>query len=266
MVIPRARAGAIALVACLALSAGCDSAHPGAGSDATAQGGSAALSGTITVFAAASLSETFTALGHAFEVAHPGTTVRFSFAASSTLAQQIVAGAPADLFASASAENMRQVTAAGDVDPAVTFATNVAEIAVAPASTTKVTSLADLGKAGVRVALCLPQVPCGALALRVLAKAQVAARPVTQGLDVKSTLAYVVSGEVDAAIVYVTDVLAAGNTVRGVEIPAAENARTDYLLATVRASRHPGLAAAFASYLRSPTGWATLSRAGFQQP
>ena len=218
------------------------------------------------MFAAASLTQTFTTLGHQFEAAHPGTTVKFSFGASSALAQQIIAGAPADVFASASPKNMTQVTTAGDATDPKTFAKNVAEIAVAPDHASEVTSIADLGKAGVTVALCQPQVPCGALAQQVLANAHVTVKPVTQGLDVKSTLAYVTSGEVDAAIVYVTDVKAAGSTVKGVEVPPADNASTAYLIAPVTASGNRALAAAFEDYVLSPAGQGALSQAGFQPP
>jgi molybdate transport system substrate-binding protein len=215
-------------------------------------------SGSITVFAAASLTKTFTTLGADFEAAHPGTKVTFSFGASSALAQQILAGAPADVFASASTKNMSQVTKATDPQ---TFANNVAEIAATPTST--VASLADLARPGVKVALCAPQVPCGALAGTVLANAHVTVRPVTLGLDVKGTLAYVTSGSVDAAIVYVTDVLAAGNKVRAVPIPAAVNASTAYQIAAVK--KGP-LATAFEQYVLSAAGQAALAVAGFQKP
>lgn len=218
------------------------------------------------MFAAASLTTTFTQLGKDFETAHPGTTVKFSFGPSSGLAQQIVAGAPADVFASASAKNMLQVTDAGDAGTAVTFANNVAEIAVAPGSAGKVAGLADLAKSGVKVALCQPEVPCGALATKVLAAGKVTVKPVTQGLDVKSTLAYVTNGQADAAIVYVTDVLAAGSKVTGVEIPAAVNASTAYEIAPVKASSNAGLAAAFEAFVLSPVGLSVLTEAGFRKP
>jgi len=221
------------VLATAVLAAGCGSSSSKAG----APSATPALSGSITVFAAASLTKTFTALGKAFEAAHPGTTVRFSFGPSSGLAQQILAGAPADVFASASAKNMKQVT-----DASRTFANNVAEIAVAPSSAGTVTTLADLAKPGLKVALCDPTVPCGALAQKVLAKAHVTVRPKTLGLDVKSTLAYVTAGQVDAAIVYVTDVLAAGDKVKGVPIAAAANASTAYEIVLVKAG---SLAAAF---------------------
>lgn len=225
-----------------------------------------APTGTITVFAAASLTGTFTELGKQFQAANPGTTVRFSFGASSTLAQQILAGAPADVFASASAATMAQVTAGGDATGPVTFATNTAEIAVAPASTGKVTSVADLARSGVKVALCQPQVPCGAIAATVFKTAGVTVKPVTLGLDVKATLAYVSSGEADAAVVYVTDVRAAGSKVRGVTIPAAQNASTAYPIVTVKASKNAALAARFQAYVLSADGQRVLSAAGFSGP
>jgi len=259
----------VTLVAVGALSAACGSSSEKTSSGATPTSTSkspTALSGTITVFAAASLSETFTALGHQFQAEHPGTRVTFSFGASSALAQQIIAGAPADVFASASTKNMTQVTAAGDAQDPRTFARNTAEIAVAPADASTVSNVTDLGKPGVKVALCQPQVPCGVLAQQVLAKSQVTVKPVTQGLDVKTTLAYVTSGEVDAAIVYVTDVKAAGAKVKGVQIPPSDNASTAYPLASVTASRNRALATAFEDFVLSPTGQGALGKAGFQSP
>ncbi|MDP9182867.1 MAG: substrate-binding domain-containing protein, partial [Actinomycetota bacterium] len=129
-----------------------------------------------------------------------------------------------------------------------------------------VASLADLGRSGVKVALCQPEVPCGALAQKVLTSAGVTVKPVTLGLDVKSTLAYVTSCQVDAAIVYVTDVLEAGSKVRGVEIPASVNASTAYEIAPVKASSDSALAAAFEQFVRSATGLSALAAAGFREP
>lgn len=222
--------------------------------------------GTITVFAAASLTGTFTELGKQFQTANPGSTVRFSFGASSTLAHQILAGAPADVFASASAASMAQVTGGGDATGPVTFATNAAEIAVAPAGAGRVKGVADLARSDVKVALCQPQVPCGAIATKVFATAGVTVKPVTQALDVKATLAYVSSGEADAAVVYVTDVRAAGSSVRGVVIPAAQNASTAYPIVTVTASRNSALAARFQAFVLSPDGQRVLTAAGFSRP
>jgi len=270
------RTGALLVVAAMAAACGSPSgatkaATPGSaptlsGDASASSGATPALSGSITVFAAASLTKTFTGLGKQFQASHPGTTVKFSFGASSALAQQILAGAPADVFASASKKNMKQVTDKGDAIGAKTFARNVAEIAVAPGSAGKVASLADLGTSGVKVALCQVQVPCGALVQQVLAKAKVMVTPATQGLDVKSTLAYVTSGEVDAAVVYVTDVRAAGAKVKGIEIPKVDNASTAYPIAAVKNSKNAALATAFEDLVLSPAGQATLGKAGFRSP
>lgn len=215
---------------------------------------------TLTVFAAASLTSTFTSLGAEFEAAHPGTRVRFSFGASSTLAQQILAGAPADVFASASSKNMAQ--AAGELEEPTTFATNVAAIAAVPASSVR--SLADLTKPGVKVAVCEPRVPCGVLATQVLEKANLTVSPVTQGLDARSTLGHVTSGAVDAAIVYATDVLAAGDAVRAVRIPSEVNASTAYEIARVKGGKNARLASDFEQYILSEAGQDALAAAGFE--
>lgn len=263
----RFRAGAALTFLAVGGLSGCGSNSPGstASGSATSSAGTTAA-GSITVFAAASLTGSFTTLGKEFETANPGTKVTFSFGASSGLAQQIIAGAPVDVFASASEKNMSQVTDAGDAANPATFATNTAAIAVNPASATKVSSLGDLGKPGVKVALCQPEVPCGALAQTVLGQAYVTVQPVTLGLDVKSTLAYVTSGEADAAIVYVTDVKAAAGKVTGVDIPASVNSGTNYPIAPVKTGKNPALAAAFLSFVLSPAGQRVLAEAGFGPP
>lgn len=224
------------------------------------------LSGSITVFAAASLTGSFTALGERFQAAHPGTSVRFNFAASSTLAQQISAGAPADVFASASTRDMTRVVEAGQAAAPRTFATNSAEIAVAAGQRARVRSIRDLGRPGVTVALCQSAAPCGALADRVLAASGVTVHPVTRGLNVKATLAYVTSGEVDAALVYVTDLRAAGQAVTGVAIPQAANASTAYPIAVLRDTANDALAAAFERFVLSPAGRTVLAADGFGAP
>jgi molybdate transport system substrate-binding protein len=250
--------GATVLAAAV-LVAGCSSSPQ-------ATSGTGAPTGGITVFAASSLTSVFAELGKRFEAEHPGTTVRFSYGASSALAQQILSGAPADVFAAASVATMKQVVDGGSAADPQTFATNVAAIAVSPAATTSITSVADLAKPGVKVALCQPQVPCGALAQSVLAKADVTVKPVTQGLDVKSTLAYVSSGEADAAIVYATDIKAAGSTVKGVQIPAAVNGSTAYPIVVVTGSKNPDLARSFTEFVRSASGLSVLTAAGFRSP
>jgi len=250
---------------------GCGSDSTGAGSDGTAGGtasGSAAasLTGDITVLAAASLTDSFTKLGQQFEAANPGVSVTFSFAGSSALATQITSGAPADVFASASAKNMETVVAAGAASDPQMFAANVMEIAVPPANPGKVTGVDSLASADVKTALCQPQVPCGATAAKVFANATVTVKPVTLEPDVKSVLSKVQLGEVDAGMVYVTDVLAAGDKVKGVEIPADVNASTSYPIATLTKSANAAAADAFVDFVLSPDGAAVLAAAGFQQP
>jgi molybdate transport system substrate-binding protein len=259
-----------AVAAASLLIAGCGSSSSGGAaapsSSAPAASSSAALSGEINVFAAASLTEAFQTLGKQFQEAHPGTTVTFNFGPSSGLATQITQGAPADVFASASAKNMDAVVAAKAAGTPTTFVKNVMEIAVPPKNPASITALADLAKPGVKVALCQAEVPCGTVAQKVFSNAQLTVKPVTQEADVKATLTKVQLGEVDAGVVYVTDVLAAGDKVKGIEIPADVNASTSYPIATLTASKNSALAQAFVDYVLSADGATVLTQAGFQKP
>ena len=161
---------------------------------------------------------------------------------------------------------MDQVVARGDASGPRDFATNTMEIAVPPDNPAGVTSVADLARKDVKVALCQAAVPCGATALTVFANAQVTVTPVTEELDVKAALSKVTLGEVDAGVVYVTDVLAAGDLVRGIEIPDEVNAFTTYPIATLAASKNPSAAEAFADHVLSPDGIGALAAAGFGRP
>lgn len=221
---------------------------------------------TLRVFAAASLTESFTTLGREFEKDHPGTKVVFEFGPSSGLAEQIGSGAPADVFASASPTNMDAVVSAGAASDPQDFATNSAEIAVPPDNPAKITGLADLAKTGIKVALCQAQVPCGKVAAAVFEKAGLSVKPVTEEVDVKSTLAKVTLGEVDAGVVYVTDVLAAGDDVTGIEIPDAQNSSTTYPIAALSDSEHAKQAGEFVDLVTSDTGSGVLTKAGFGSP
>jgi molybdate transport system substrate-binding protein len=263
----------IAAVLAAVTVAGCSSSSspssaPSASSPASspAATSSAAATGTITVFAASSLKETFTTLGKQFEAAHPGDTVKFSFGASSTLATQITDGAPADVFASAAPKNMDTVVSAGDASNPQDFAKNTAEVAVPPSNPANVTSVNDLAKSSVKVALCQPKVPCGVVAAGVFKNAGITVKPVTLQPDVKSVLTQVELGNVDAGVVYVTDVMAAGSKVKGVTIPADLNASTLYPIASVSNSKSLSIAQAFVAYVLSPAGQAVLSAAGFEKP
>lgn len=256
---------ALCALAAFGVSAGCGSSTK----SSTAAGGSASASasagsGTVTVLAAASLKEAFTTLAARFRAAHPGITVKLSFGASSALAQQILSGAPVDVFASASTKNMQQVASA--VSSPTNFVKNVMEIAVPPANPAGITGVADLAKRGVKVALCQAQVPCGATAAKVFANAKVSVHPVTLEADVKSTLTKVVTGEVDAGVVYVTDVRAAGSNVKGIPIPDAVNASTEYPIAALRKAPNAVAAGAFVAYVLSAAGRQVLAADGFRQP
>ena len=247
--------------------AGCSSSGGSGGSSSSASGSpSAASTGTITVFAAASLMGTFTQLGKQFEAAHPGDTVKFSFGPSSGLATQITSGAPADVFASAAPANMDTVVQAGDASNPQNFAKNTMEVAVPPKNPGKVKSVNDLAKKSVKVALCQPQVPCGVVAAEVFKNAGIKVKPVTLQPDVKSVLTQVELGSVDAGMVYVTDVMAAGTKVKGVTISDSDNASTLYPIATISDSKHKSIAQSFVAYVLSPAGQQVLTAAGFQKP
>jgi len=241
--------------------AGCSSS-----SSSTPGAGGSSSTGTITVFAAASLTESFTQIGKQFESAHPGDTVKFSFGPSSGLATQITSGAPADVFASASPTNMQDVVSAGDASNPQNFAKNTMEVAVPPDNPAKVTSVTDLAKKSVKVALCQPQVPCGKVAAQVFTNAGITVKPVTLQPDVKSVLTQVETGNVDAGMVYVTDVMAAGSKVKGVAVPATDNASTLYPIAAVTSSKEKSIADAFVAYVLSPAGQSVLTAAGFKSP
>ncbi len=267
------RRPAPAVLAGLALAStmlsGCGSASSAGSASATsevAQSSPTAVSGAITVFAAASLTEAFETLGAQFEQAHPGATITFNVGASSALATQITQGAPADVFASGLGhDHGRRGRRRGAANP-TTFAQNVMQIAVPPTNPARIDALADLAAPGVKVALCQVAVPCGAVAAKVFANARLTVTPVTQEADVKSTLTKVQLGEVDAGLVYVTDVLAAKGKVTGIDIPAEVNASTSYPIAALTASKNPALATAFVDHVLSPDGVGVLTAAGFRQP
>jgi len=243
--------------------AGCSSSSS---SSAPSTSSSAPATGTITVFAASSLTGAFTQLGKQFEAAHKGDTVKFSFGPSSGLESQITSGAPADVFASASTKTMQDVVSAGDASNPQNFAKNIMEVAVPPNNPANVTSVNDLAKKSVKVALCQPQVPCGEVAAEVFKNAGITVKPVTQQPDVKSVLTQVETNNVDAGMVYVTDVMAAGTKVKGVTIPASDNASTLYPIATISSSKHESIAQAFVDYVLSPAGQQVLTAAGFEKP
>ncbi len=255
------RSAFVAVVAVVSL-VGC-SASDRPASPSTGNG----VVGDVAVFAAASLTETFTRLGKEFEAAHPGVRVKFNFAGSSALAQQINQGAPVDVFASAAPANLKQVTDAGGItDVPVVFARNRLQIAVPKGNPGRVTGLADFGREDAKIALCAEQVPCGAAARKVFAAAGVVPRADTLEQDVKAVLTKVRLGEVDTALVYRTDVKAAGGEVEGIAFPEADQAVNDYPIAPLAKAPNAAGARAFVDFVRSDKGRAALADAGFDVP
>lgn len=257
-----------ALLLAIALALGSLLAACGGGAQPTARndGPARSSSGTITVLAAASLTEAFTQIGKDFEAKNPGSTVSFSLGSSATLATQIVQGAPADVFAAASPATMKIVSDAGAANPPTSFASNTLEIAVVKGNPHKIRGLNDFADSGKRIALCAPQVPCGAAAIKVFAAAKIVPQPDTLEQDVKAVLQKVSSDEVDAGLVYKTDVIAAAEIVDGIGFPHAQQAVNSYPIATLKDSKSPAEAQAFVDYVLSPDGQAVLQRAGFAKP
>lgn len=231
----------------------------------TACGQSAAApTTTISVFAAASLTDSFKALGDAFHKQHSNLEVQFNFAGSPTLVTQIEQGAAADVFASADTTNMDRLRTDGFTSgtPEV-FAHNELEIAVAPGNPKHISSLADLAHPGLIYISAGPTVPAGMYAAQALQKAGVTATPKSLETDVKSVISKIELGEADAGIVYTTDVKAAQRKVDGVPIPDNFNVVATYPLTLVKDSKHADDASAFIAYVTSATGQSTLVSFGF---
>jgi len=233
-----------------------DSADPGGDGGAT-----------LTVFAAASLTSSFEQLGESFEKSHEGVQVDFNFAGSSDLVAQVQSGAPADVFASADEANMDKLTA-DDLqgsDPEL-FATNTLEIVTPPDNPADVQSLEDLADPELNLVICAPEVPCGAASQSVAEAAGVTLEPDSEEQSVTDVLGKVTSGEADAGLVYVTDVITAGDAVQGIEFPESASVVNSYPIATVAGSENADLAQEFVDLVLSDEGQQVLADAGFGQP
>ncbi len=224
-------------------------------------------SGDITVFAAASLTESFTELRAAFVAAHPDVEVTFNFASSADLVAQIIEGAPVDVYASADRNNMAKlIDAAANAGEPEVFATNSLEIVVEPGNPEGITGLHDLADPDLIVVTCDPDVPIGRYTQEVAANAGVTIEADSFEEDVKAVLNKVVLGEADAGIVYATDVIAAGEHAEGVEIPADFNVTPEYLLVVTADAPNPSVAADFVEFVLSDDGADTLQHYGFSAP
>ena len=270
----RVGTGAVLLLVA-ALAAGCGGSG-GSASSASSAGAAAAQtsgsSGSLVVLAASSLKEVFPKLADAFSKANSGAKVRFSFAGSDELATQIQEGAPADVYAAASPKYPEQLAVAGKLEQPVAFATNTLVLAV-PADSTKVADLNALTAPGVKLVIGAAGVPVGDYTRSVLTaldasqgagySAAVMKNVVSEEQNVKGIVAKLVSGDADAGFVYVTDVKAAGPSVKPIVIPASAKPTATYPIGVVGSSSNKDLAARWVSFVLSPEGQRILTDAGF---
>lgn len=252
----------VVAVAAVAL-AGCAGTASGQPSTSSASPG---LSGTVTVYAAASLKKSFDEIAGDFEHDNPGVTVApINYDGSSTLATQLIGGAKVDVFASADQANMAKVTDAKLATDPQLFASNTLVIAVPKANPAKITTLADLGRSGVKVVLCAPAVPCGAAAQKLLTAQGVTVQPASEEQNVTAVLTKVAAGEADAGLVYTTDVKGHSD-VTSIVPEGAAAVVNHYPIVALTAAPNSAAAAAFVAYVLGSKGQAVLKANGFGAP
>ncbi|GHG03501.1 molybdate ABC transporter substrate-binding protein [Streptomyces hydrogenans] len=251
------------LVPLAACSSGDDAKQDTAGSTPSGSA-SAAPRANLTVLAAASLTDVFKTAGAAYEKAHPGTKLTFSFAGSQELVAQVSQGSPADVLVTADTKSMDKVRA--DTGTPAIIAKNRLVIATGEGNPFKVDDLKDLADSKLKVVLAAPEVPAGKYSKQILDKQGVAVKPVSQEPNVRAVLSKVEMGEADAGLVYRTDAESAKDKVDAVEIPDDQNAIAQYPAATIKDSKNAAAAAAFVAWLSSPEGQKILQDAGFQKP
>ena len=220
---------------------------------------------TLTVLAAASLTEPFEELADRFEEDHPGVEVELAFDSSATLAQQALEGAPADVLATADTATIDAATDVLDDSPLV-FATNTLRLVTPASNPAGVEGIADLDSPAVTWVICVETAPCGKVAQDLLAANGIAAEPDSLEVDVKAVLARVAGDEADAGLVYATDARSAGETVRSFDVPDAAAHATSCAIAPLEQAANPGLARDFIDLVQSGTGQQVLAGAGFGQP
>ncbi|WP_053203437.1 molybdate ABC transporter substrate-binding protein [Jiangella muralis] len=256
-------AAALLTVAC----GGDDGDDAAAGAASTTAPADDAPSGTVTVLAAASLTESFETLSDQLRATYPDLEIVYSFGPSSGLVEQLLAGAPADVLATADTKTMDEAVAGGVVDgePRI-FARNTLALAVPAGNPGDVTGLADLANPDLRIAICEPQVPCGGAAQRLLDAAGVTAAPDTLTTDVKEAASLVALGEADAALIYLTDAAAEGDAVETIDVPESEQVVNDYPVAVLTDAPNPDGAWAVADAITGEPGRSILGEAGFLTP
>lgn len=258
-----ASAVAVALLtpvaACSSSSSSSDSSPSGSGS---ATGSASAPATTLTVFAAASLTKSYDQIGKQFEQAHPGVTVKFSYAGSQTLVDQLSQGAPADVLATADTKTMDKATKESLVGPSTTYTSNLLTIITPAGNPGKVSGFND-SLNSVKLVVCAPAVPCGNATKKLEDKLGVTLKPVSEEQQVTDVRGKVESGEADAGIVYRTDAKASGDKVDTIEIKGADKAVNLYPIAVTKTTRSPKVAQDFVDYVTSDAGEKVLTANGF---
>ncbi len=232
---------------------------------AAGQSGCSGGPGPLVVYAAASLTDVLPVITARFAAEHDVEVVH-SFGASSTLAQQVAQGSPGDLLVSASEPAVQRLRSSGLAEEPVVVASNTLQLVVPAADPGRVRGLGDLAREELRVVLCDPGVPCGAAAEQVLTAAGVSARPDSLEADVRAVLTKVATGEADAGLVYRTDVLAAGEAVRGTDVPGADAAANRYPALVLTSGSRTEEARELLTYLQGDEARQLLTEAGFRAP
>lgn len=235
------------------------------GSSKGSGGASSSRSATLTVYAAASLTESYDELGKQFEASHPGVKVTFSYAGSQTLVDQLDNGAPADVLATANTSTMAKASDKKLVGTPTTFASNVLTLITPAGNPAHVTGL-DASLDGAKLVICAPAVPCGAATTQLTGLLGVTLHPVSEEDKVTDVRAKVSTGQADAGIVYRTDAMASGDAVDTIPIADADKVVNDYPIATVTASRQQDLAGQFVALVTSSAGRRVLAAHGFSTP
>lgn len=255
-----ASVSALTLITTVTGCGGGGSGDPSAASDSSG-------AQTLTVFAAASLTDVYGEINDAFEAKHPGVTVRMTNGGSQDLVTQIEQGAPADVLATADEKTMASAKKSSLLsgEPQI-FATNELTIAVQPGNPRGISSLKDLADPGTTVVRCAAEVPCGGVTDAILADTGITLAPASEENSVTDVLGKVTSGEADAGLVYTTDVVRSGGKTEPVAIPEAAAHRTNYPIVVTREAHDPDLAQEYVDVVRSEAGRAALKKAGFGAP
>ncbi|MFB6807981.1 molybdate ABC transporter substrate-binding protein [Streptomyces sp. NPDC056387] len=251
------------LVPALSACGSSDDKASGTGASASAPASAEAKAANLTVLAASSLTDVFKTAGAAYEKAHPGTKVTFSFAGSQELAAQVKQGAPADALVTADTKTMDGLKAETDA-PSI-IARNRLVIATGKGNPFKVDELKDLADSKIKVVLAAPEVPVGRYSKQILDAQKIEVKPVSQEPNVRAVLSKVELGEADAGLVYKTDSAKSGDKVVNVDIPDDQNAVASYPAATLKSSKNAEAAAAFVAWLSGPEAQKILQDAGFQK-